>query len=282
LCTILFAGVLIPVLMKYVLGANEAIPGFVEIFKRILSGSIDQFSNCFHLWYIIELMKCYLMLPLLQMVCTKEAHGTKVRRLLLIIGFYAGVLIITKDLLFVQSLGLFSYMPITISMWYLLLGYEMRVFIESHGKSLKGVIGGLMLFVIGTVGVFYYTYVKDYQINGLITQTYYHYGFIFVVASVIGLFYAVSQIPFKDTHKWITTIGGTTFGVYLLHPVVYSVIWHLGIEKLIPVIGLKLFLLLFVLLTFVGSVVGILILKWILKFIVDRKNRLKHQNQPHQ
>lgn len=282
LATIIFAGVLIPVLMKYVLGANEDVPTLAIFMQRILSGSIDKFSNCFHLWYIIELIKCYLMLPLVQMVCTREVHAQKVRRMLLLIGFYAGVIITTKDLLISQPLGLFSYMPITVCMWYLLLGYEMKVLIETHEKSIKGVIGGLLLFVIGAIGVSYFTYTKDYLVNGTIMQTYYNYGFIFVAASVVGLFYAVSQLQFSGIHQWIIKIGGATFGIYLIHPVVYSVIWHLGIEKLIPIVGLKVFLVFFILLTFAGSLIGVLILQWILKFISDRKIRLQHQNQQHQ
>lgn len=262
--TVVICGICIPILTEIVLKTNEEIPSFTQAIWMILSGEIDQFQHCFHLWYIVELSKCYLFLPVIQMLCSTEEYITRIRRFILVVGFYAGVLIPSINTI---SGGLeklpFSYMPITIYAWYILLGYEIGILVKIYNRPQKGRVVGGMLFIIGAIGLFASAYFGDYLLNNRITNIYFSNYYFFVVIESIGLFLVCifTKIRHSKSEKIIICVGSTVFGVYLIHPIVYSVIWHLNIEKLISVLGLEGFMVVFIFLTFVCSVCIILLLQ---------------------
>ena len=112
-------------------------------------------------------------------------------------------------------------------------------------------------------------YFGDYLLNNRITNIYFSNHYIFVVIESIGLFLicVYTKIRHSEFEKIIMCIGGTVFGIYLIHPIVYSIIWHLNIEGLIPILGLGGFLIVFISLTFVCSVCIVLVLQFIMEKI---------------
>ena len=167
----------------------------------------------------------------------------------------------------------FSFMPITISMWYILLGYEIKAWNEKHGKSGSYLFGGLMIYIVSVCAIFSLSYYNEYLVLGTVTGKYYYYAFLPVVTASAGAVIAISNITIKKGSHTICRIGRTTFGIYLIHPVIYSVIWHLGIEGLIPKIGLIGFLVLFILLTFIVSFAIVLLLQGFAKKCMGKGKR---------
>lgn len=249
---IFFVGILLPIVLNVFLGMNEEVVSLGVVISRLLGGRIDEFQFCFHMWYIVDLTQCYILIPLIQMLCSENAHVRKIRHYILFVGFFAGVLVPTYVLIVGENIAnIFSYMPITIGMWYMLLGYETRIWMEKREKSKRLFWGGTALYLVSVGILFCMTYSCDYLLNQAITGMFYNYGFIAVPAAAIGLAIALLNVSIKRGGFVCRMFGKTTFGIYLIHPVIYSIIWHLGIEKLIDGIGQVGFLLIFILLTFI-------------------------------
>lgn len=273
LLTIIVCGMLIPCVVEMLLGTKENIPSIRDAAVMILTGRIDEFQHCYPLWYIVELVKCYIFLPVLQMLCSDERHVVKVRRYILAIGALIVAVVPSLDMMTgIDLSSRFFYAPVTIFMWYILLGYEMKVWFTAHQKSNKGFAVGFLGFLLGSFGVFGFAYYRDYLVNGEVIRTFFANHFILLVIASAGLFMALSNIKING-HKAkqiIDEMGSTIFGVYLVHPVVYSVIWHLGIENLIGVTGRRLFFLIFAFLTFFCSMACIMVLKNILYLMTSK------------
>lgn len=274
--TVLVCGMLVPYIVEMLLGTAEDIPTFKDMIIMILTGRIEEFQHCYQLWYIVELVKCYIFLPVLQMLCSDEERRAKIRRYILIIGMLFVVVVPSVNMMTgIDISSRFYYIPITVFMWYLLLGYEVKAWFDTHQKSNKGFVFGFLLFAFGSFGVFGYAYFRDYLIHGEVIRTYFANNFFFLTIASIGLFIALLNVRINGNvvKKIIERMGGTIFGIYLIHPVVYSVIWHMRIENMIDVVGRKIFFMIFVLTTFFGSMILIAIFKNILCYITSIKGK---------
>ena len=163
------------------------------------------------------------------------------------------------------------FMPITIFMWYIILGYEIKVWNEKREQSIGKVLGGLAIYFVSVGFIFFLSYNKEYLFAGTVTGMYYQYAFLPIVIATVGVVTAVTNINITRGKYVICLFGRTTFGIYLIHPVIYSIIWHLGIENLIPKIGLLGFLVLFILLTFLVSFAAVLLLQSLVKKCMNGK-----------
>lgn len=264
--TIIGAGVFLPILLHYVLGMEETILTIPAMLKLIFSGRLEQFPFCFHLWYIVELVKCYLALPVLQLLCSEDRHIRRVRHYLMGLFFVGGILLFSLKLSFPVVLAdVFTFVPITIYMWFVLAGYELRVWMECHTYRKLYCWFGLALYLFFSSITCFFTWTGEATISDALVEQYYHYAFFSVVFATIGFVLFILYLPIKREIRMITVLGKATFGIYLIHPVVYSVIWHLKIEQLLSYVDNFPFAVLYVGLTFFLS----FILVWAFEYVIN-------------
>ena len=242
-----------------------------NLLKSILCWNVSELPYSGHLWYIGALIQCYLLFPIYKLICRDGKYEQYVRWLLLGVGFVLIVITATLSMFGIEW-NMWWTSPINIWAWYILLGFEVKVFIQRH-KSKGWGYGGLALCGVETLLIFVLSYYIDYMQDGILDKSFLNASSIFCVMQAIGMFVFIMNIaipPKIDTV--ILNIGNKTFGIYLLHVFVYSILWHLKIEKLLNFVNVWVFCLLYSLMTFILTGLGVAILQ---KIVGQGKKLLK-------
>ena len=233
-----------------------------DLLKSIFSGNISELSFSSHLWYIGTLIQCYLLFPIFKFICRPGKYEQYVRWMLLGLGFI--LIILNKTIsMFGIVWNVWWTSPIDIWAWYILLGFEVKMFTQRH-KSKGWCYSGLVLWGIAVAVLFVLSYYIDYMQDGILDKSFLNASSIFCVMQAIGMFVFLLNIEIpKKIHSIVLNIGNKTFGIYLLHVFVYSILWHLKIEKLLCFVNVPIFCLLYSLTTFAFTGLGVTILQTI-------------------
>lgn len=239
--------------------------------KMILTGNMSNTYLSFHFWYVEELITFYLLLPILQFVLDNTDKACKIRRFYLVIGGIAYFLIpliekITgwENINICMPEGLFV-------IWYILFGFELA----QHKLQKIGNIGILCHWAC-IIAMSLLEYFFEYVATGDI-----HHGFssnqsLFILGSAAGLFVFIitRKIP-ERWHKGICSVGKSTLGIYIVHVVVYSVLYQVNITKLMDYVPVLMFCIIYSTVIFLVSYVGIKILDILLNMVKKITKREK-------
>lgn len=177
-----------------------------------------------HLWYVFAYLRLILFFPLLRYICCDKNPENKIRRGYIIL-FFTQLVISDVQYIVLPYIGLDKGinipMPFDINIFYVLLGYEMYLFINKEKKSdssmlKRRTICSMVLFILVVViamGVLNYCNYNNIGRNYFLSIK----TCITVTLSML-LFYLLMHIPIKECfYKPIVFLSKKTFYVYIVH-----------------------------------------------------------------
>ena len=108
------------------------------IFSDFFSWQVNNTSICMHLWYVWAYMRLMIWFPLLRLLCKNEEKENKIRRGYLLLTFLCMALSsiwpVLQQLL-KTDLKVTFFSPFDINIFYVLLGYEMYIWLKNERES---------------------------------------------------------------------------------------------------------------------------------------------------
>lgn len=245
---VLVSNLLLPFLLNRFLGMQlPAIEAGVVV-KALVSGHSSDLLYGIHLWYIYELGKLYLCIPLLSLICRETKEADKARIYLLVLGFLAMVLAESLEILFGKQsvLDIADYFPFSIYILYFLVGYTLKRYInQNRAKSASGqkrfvrpmwlLIGYLFFACLLFDCEMYF----DYAAEGGPDYRFYSYRSVIIFFMAICLLLGCHNIKFRSAaaKRLVLFLGKYSFYIYLLHVFMLPVVDKLlkGVRNMIPV-----------------------------------------------
>ncbi|QRM87789.1 acyltransferase family protein [Lacinutrix sp. WUR7] len=200
----------------FVVGDNNIL--FFDLVKKIIRNLLH--GSKFHLWFVYTLLGLYLFIPILRK-WVKQAHK-KEFHYFLILWFATTLYAIPALKLYLPNLELVNFSGY---LGYLVLGYYLSKL------KIKNKILPSLCIVIGVAITFFGTYYST-KTNGDFEQYFYGYLSPNVMLSAIGIFLLFKSISFKSNiaEKVSSFISNHSFGIYLVHVLVLSVMSTYGID----------------------------------------------------
>ena len=208
---------------------------------------------CGHFWYIEELIKFYLLLPILQFILCDGERANKIRRFFLVIGFW--VYFVTPVIERIWEMEIFNvYTPDgLLYIWYILFGFELSKCNWKHAGMV-----GLFGHWISIAVMSYLEYQLEYLKLGDIEHTFSTNSSLFILVSAVGLMMFVLNLKVpKRFYNGICMVGKGTLGIYIVHVFVYNVLYHLKITALLEYVPTVVFCVIYSTSVFLVSFVGI-------------------------
>lgn len=190
----------------------------------LVSGRIWEIEYCYHLWYIVDLTKCYLIFPFLSLLFSERPNSKRAQHYFLILGLIGFIIVPSlKTLTDSEIIHNFYTPPEELKwLWYIMVGFFLSRLIRSNdhiivhkGKSYLYLLG----YVLSALFIFICEYYFDYKQNNMLTDKFYIQTFIGILSSSIFLFLWIKNISIKSEflRKIIHIMGSCTFGIYLIH-----------------------------------------------------------------
>ena len=201
-------------------------------FKQILLAPFNVLSGHtgYHLWYLYDMILIYFMIPILQKI-VKHTDKKLLEYCLLIYVIF--------ELLVTYFNSLVKYMPVLSEVLEInfefpdLLGYIgcfMGGYYISHYELSKRVRN--LVYVVGGVGLLIMplgNWILS-KIQGIYISVFADYNGLFSVMLAVTLFILLKS---KEEHikeskfaGWIANLGRSTFGIYLVHVMIVSIVFH--------------------------------------------------------
>ncbi len=198
------------------------------IFSDFFSWQVNNTSICMHLWYVWAYMRLMIWFPLLRLLCKNEEKENKIRRGYLLLTFLCMALSsiwpVLQQLL-KTDLKVTFFSPFDINIFYVLLGYEMYIWLKNERESgcfWNNITTGMMkkvsvvLIVLMNMllfGVSLLCKEIDLKFNNFTSiKT------ITVIITTVCIFYIFMHINIKNSlNKVVYFIADKTFYIYLLH-----------------------------------------------------------------
>lgn len=188
---------------------QEAGFGIADFCGRFLRGEIN-----FALWYMYLYFAILLMLPFLQ----KFVRGLEKKDFLVFFGIsmaYFSVYPIVIKYIPALTISTDFQLPLFGSyICMLLLGYYFAVYMKRSKKGAVLAVIGLITSVLANVVL---TYIDYQATNGTDYKYFDSRTTCFVMAEAICIFYLAGFIKQQKHIKWVSTLGKSTFGIYLIH-----------------------------------------------------------------
>jgi surface polysaccharide O-acyltransferase-like enzyme len=179
-----------------------------------------------HLWFVYMILLLYLFIPFISKILKTASRKTIVVFLVLWLilnhlQIFGVVSIDEFPLLFKR---LYGYMLYT---GYLVLGYFLQTL---HSKYNLSRISALLLYLSTVVIASLLTYYLSSQ-SGKQTLTAMNTFTLNTFAQVIAIYFLVKNIEFKNKYLvgFIQTVSNYSFGIYLVHIMVISLFFRVGI-----------------------------------------------------
>lgn len=183
-----------------------------------------------HMWFMLDLFGFYLLLPMIRKVCEDRKATGYFLLLWVLIRYVLQILIAEFDMqrLLALTTNLHLY-ALTGYIGYFIAGYWLR-------KTVLEKKYRLLLYGMG-VGAVFYTILKtlslcretmEHDVNFLMPGTLN----ILVYAAAVFVLFCNIQIPencSERVQKWIATMAGGTFFVYMIHPFFIEKLQRVGI-----------------------------------------------------
>lgn len=201
-------------------------------------------NSGYHLWFLFALIALYLMIPVFKVIVNDLSQRQLAFVIILWMFLSLGVgqfNEIVSD--FGISLKIDWYFPM-ITSWagYFLLGHYLVSYdIKKPCKILLIVIGFSLLLLCPVINMFATTYKGEY-IESFIPQS--GLTACFAAIAFFLIFQGFSKVSLSErSQKIIVNVSNNTFGIYLIHALVNSIIFHvvnLKLDFINPIISIPL------------------------------------------
>lgn len=246
---------------------NHTPMNFGWILKTIYGTTTFSYSGAY--WFLYSYIGFLIMLPLLRAIA-RSLNKELILYLIVINTFVRGILPIVEICFGMESLAVDMSLITLDVFFYPFLGYYIETcdFDEVCNKKNLWILFGMSMLAFMTSGffTFYYLY------SGRATQAYLTlFGLFLVIFIFVACKWICGKVVFNKTLiKCISEIGNCTFGIYLIHGIVYTVlddvIEQMGIQITYGIAWLR------TVLVFVFGFVFV----WILKRILGVKKFWKY------
>ena len=203
---------------KYILNEN------VNIIKDFILSIIRK--EYYHLWFIYTLLGIYLFIPILKIIVKNSP-----RELL----YYYVVLFFISNAIFPIFTDLLHFdIPNYLLMMqgfsgYLVLGY----LLSSFTIRKKHFIFAIIIFILATIFTIYGTYYLT-NLHGSFNDFFYRYTSISTIFQSVGIFVVIKYIgeKYRDNiqktflYTLISILSLSSFGIYLIHPIIMWFLEH--------------------------------------------------------
>lgn len=225
--------------------------------KTLLLCFINVFSNNsgYHLWFLYALIALYIMVPLFRIIVKNLSQKQLIFVIMCWMILSLGIAqfnLITKTLSIPVSINWYFPMISGYAGYFLLGYYLMNYDVSKMIKNILLILGTLAL-ALGIVLNVVFTKKAGYKIDAFLSQD--GISSCLVAISVFLIFKSLFNRQFSvKVSKIIKSISQHTFGIYLIHVFVISVIFHifnLKIDLINSVISIPIFSLLVFILSYI-------------------------------
>lgn len=186
------------------------------------------------LWFLQKLVVVYIVFPVLKYLYDTQPKLFNYLLLVLIISTYSINLISLIAGIFENSILNSVYfffnqysLPFATNIYviYFMLGGYIYKNADVMSKKKYFVLGIACVFIACAIGIFASFY------KGTTYSNSFNYSQIFLMFTVIGMFFVCSRIPLNNSfvNKILASIGDNTMGIYLLHIIIISLIYKYNI-----------------------------------------------------
>jgi len=202
----------------------------VGTLKCLVTGNTANINSlCQHLWYIFAYIKIIIWIPILWLVCKEEKTSKLARRIIIAFGILSSIVTDAQRFVILPKIGAMEVFELVDrEILYVLFGYELFV----HKDKLKN----KKVFLLSTIGFFIINFVRykiesKYMSINSFTDIVGRENFIdwrytsLSIISGILLFTGVYafEIKSKIFEKIILWLSDKTFGVYLIHYLIFLI-----------------------------------------------------------
>lgn len=169
-----------------------------------------------HLWYLYMLIGIYILLPIIRWFVHEAPADIKKYAAIVIIVF--GYLVPTWNSMFAMNLGLNVPVPLC-HIAAFIAGYYLDSLADKKRIRLISFfgLGSLVILIIAAT------------IEGVVDVSKYEllarYDDIFILLATCWLFVSIKSLTSARDIKVMANLGGCTFGIYLIHPVIMNVMY---------------------------------------------------------
>lgn len=182
---------------------------FNTLYKIFISTPILE-RHSYHLWYLYELLKLYLLYPILKVIVKRK----NILNCLIILLFIIEIIFPSLSNIFkIKLLGIFST-----NIGYFLLYFFIGFFLKNNIEKIKINKFCFLLFYFLMIGlsIFFFNYIEKKDCLNLIYAYSFSYNFIFIFLAAVSFFIFFMKI-FLEKNKFILKVSNLTLKVYYLH-----------------------------------------------------------------
>lgn len=201
-------------------------------------GYVPEYNVAFgHLWFVYALFQCYLLFPVLKLLCADNAAALAAKKYTLVLGLLVFVGIGTAKSVFAGSETIQNLPSVPLTpfywIWLMLAVQHLSLFLRNEAarnRYRSGLIaGGLALYAIGSLGCYYLTLSGHVEIDPVSGQPFgidrfYERNFILYLIGNFGAFAFFLGLPITGAvpRKIVLFLADKTFYVYILHWIVMT------------------------------------------------------------
>ena len=200
--------------------------GFVGLAEEIVQGPL-------HFWFIKMLIGLYIMVPILRAIVVDKRLEQYFICLLLVTAFFIPMLFVfTDNIPFIKYIPFIDYISDVARDYaekYCYVGYFVfghylaNINIKKPVKRMACILGILSVFAVGIL-----TYLYSYRV-GKPYVFFYKSSNLFTLLEAVALFVVIKDIKIAPQyHPVILSASKLTIGIYIIHPLVMSVLSDYG------------------------------------------------------
>jgi surface polysaccharide O-acyltransferase-like enzyme len=218
---------------------------FARSIKNVLAGK-NQWG---HMWFMYEIIKVYLILPILKSFTKENKYGIYILTAILIAFNY-----ILPELGRYTGIHVYNFFPAGVYLFMVLLGGLVSKIINKI-RPMHQVISFILFIII--ISYYFYQNIINSSVRIIGTST--------PMTIILAVLIFISFAGIKTSNYFIALISRATLLIYLLHPMVIHIFY--GILKLNP---LKYNLILSIPLTTLCIFISTLIIAFIIEFALGK------------
>lgn len=219
LCSFLI-NIWIPTVIFYLLYSIVEVSKGNDIWKSFFDLTI-RFKGPDHLWYVTALLQFSILFPLFAFVCQNSKNRNNLRRIIILFSIIGSIISDVQVAMNVEYLDKDKAFGLPYYYIYLLIGYELSIYLRKEHKKSFILCMGVLLYIFGT-GI-------KYGMQYFVTIRYGIYPSKFIwlqttpcLITSTGFFIAIFSLNTLLTKSEILTkiinmIGKKTFYIYLFH-----------------------------------------------------------------